>query len=370
MADKKISDLAASTGSLGSNQYIELYDSAEALPVDQNKKRAIDSLKTEFGAHTVNQDTYLDKDNANEVTAAQLKGLLERAGSVPFTYTYDASLTTGDPGAGNIRLGNAALNSITNLHISYTDKTSVDIEDILALLVVDSHFYMQDMDDNTQGGLYKVASITDNTTYYTYSVTTISGVGGVMTDGTKVAFSFIPKSTPGSGDVATDTIWDAKGDLAVGTGANTSQKLTAGANGQIVTYDSGETTGAKVTNFLYEFGVQVGDKDEDLATGAQTGATFRPPVGFVVTEVSASVTTAPTGSTLVFDINEDGTSILSTKLSIDAGEKTSRSAATAPVISDANIAADAEVGIDIDQVGSTVAGTNATIFIKGYTRDI
>ena len=35
----------------------------------------------------------------------------------------------------------------------------------------------------------------------------------------------------GSGDVATDTIWDAAGDLVQGTGANTAAKLSAGTSG-------------------------------------------------------------------------------------------------------------------------------------------
>ena len=49
----------------------------------------------------------------------------------------------------------------------------------------------------------------------------------------------------GSGDVATDAIWDAKGDLAVGTGANTAAKLTVGANGTVLTADSSTATGTK-----------------------------------------------------------------------------------------------------------------------------
>jgi hypothetical protein len=47
------------------------------------------------------------------------------------------------------------------------------------------------------------------------------------------------------GDVATDAIFDAKGDLAVGTGANTAAKLTVGANGTRPEAASGETTGLK-----------------------------------------------------------------------------------------------------------------------------
>lgn len=49
----------------------------------------------------------------------------------------------------------------------------------------------------------------------------------------------------GGGSVATDTIFDAKGDLAVGTGANSSARLAIGANGTVLTADSGEATGAK-----------------------------------------------------------------------------------------------------------------------------
>ena len=49
----------------------------------------------------------------------------------------------------------------------------------------------------------------------------------------------------GGGAVATDAIWDAKGDLAGGTGANTAAKLTVGANDTILMAESGETTGLK-----------------------------------------------------------------------------------------------------------------------------
>jgi len=48
-----------------------------------------------------------------------------------------------------------------------------------------------------------------------------------------------------SGDVATDAIFDAKGDLAVGTGANTAAKLTVGAANTFPMADAGETTGLK-----------------------------------------------------------------------------------------------------------------------------
>ena len=49
--------------------------------------------------------------------------------------------------------------------------------------------------------------------------------------------------TSSGGAVATDVIWDAKGDLAAGTGANTAVKLTVGSDGQVVQAESGQTTG-------------------------------------------------------------------------------------------------------------------------------
>lgn len=41
------------------------------------------------------------------------------------------------------------------------------------------------------------------------------------------------------GSVATDSIWDAAGDLAVGSGANTAAKLTKGSDGDVLTVTSG-----------------------------------------------------------------------------------------------------------------------------------
>jgi hypothetical protein len=113
-----------------------------------------------------------------------------------------------------------------------------------------------------------------------------------------------------------------------------------------------------------EIGLACSDETTALTTGPAK-VTFRMPYAMTVTAVRASVTTAPTGSTLVVDINEGGTSILSTKLSIDATEKTSTTAATPAVISDTALADDAEITIDIDQIGSTVAGAGLKVWIIG-----
>ncbi|MES2572127.1 MAG: collagen-like triple helix repeat-containing protein, partial [Verrucomicrobiota bacterium] len=84
-----------------------------------------------------------------------------------------------------------------------------------------------------------------------------------------------------------------------------------------------------------------------------------------LTEVRASLKTAPQGSTFIADINKNGVSILSTKLSIDTGEKTSVTALAPVVISDDELADDDEITIDIDQVGSSVAGVAPKITLIG-----
>jgi len=86
---------------------------------------------------------------------------------------------------------------------------------------------------------------------------TTLGLGSLATvtptgtpDGTKFLRDDNSWQTPaggggGGGGVATDAIWDAKGDLAGGTGSNTAARLAVGTNGQVLTADSAETTGMK-----------------------------------------------------------------------------------------------------------------------------
>lgn len=85
------------------------------------------------------------------------------------------------------------------------------------------------------------------------------------------------------------------------------------------------------------------------------------PAAFTVTGVRAYTRTAPTGL-MTIDINEGGTTILSTKLTIDANEKSSGTAAAAAVISDTAIAANAEITIDVD---STTGGKGGVVCLEG-----
>tara|TARA_R110000822_G_scaffold90215_2_gene208706 strand:+ start:1671 stop:2165 length:495 start_codon:yes stop_codon:yes gene_type:complete len=112
--------------------------------------------------------------------------------------------------------------------------------------------------------------------------------------------------------------------------------------------------------------IQLAASDELTALTTGTAKiTFRMPHAMTLTEVRCSVTTAPTGSVLTVDINDSGTTVLSTKLTVDIGEYTSTTSAIPPVISDSVLADDAQITIDIDTIGSTIAGSGLKVTLIG-----
>ena len=149
---------------------------------------------------------------------------------------------------------------------------------------------------------------------------------------------------------------------------------TAAGDMAYVTQDNGDNVyvryfranGKPVVPTTQVIAIAVSDETTSLTTGTAK-TTFRMPFAFTLTDIRASVTTAPTGGTLLtVDVNESGSTILSTKLTFDASEKTTTTAATPRVISDSSLADDAEITIDIDAVGSTIAGAGLKVYLIGY----
>jgi hypothetical protein len=160
----------------------------------------------------------------------------------------------------------------------------------------------------------------------------------------------------------TKALVDAKGDLVTATADNTPARLAVGSNGQVLVAASGESTGLIWQGPAEVIGIAVSDEETALTTGTAK-VTFRMPFAMTLTAVRASLSTASTSGLPTFDINEGGTTILSTKLTIDANEKTSTTAATAAVISDSALADDAEITIDIDVAGTGAKG--AKVYLIG-----
>jgi hypothetical protein len=107
--------------------------------------------------------------------------------------------------------------------------------------------------------------------------------------------------------------------------------------------------------------IQVASSDEgtDITTGAAK-VSFRMPFAMSLTSVRGSLSNASSAGIVTVDINESGSTIFSTELTIDQGEKTSLTADVPAVISDAALADDAEITIDIVDAGTDAKGLKVT----------
>jgi hypothetical protein len=195
---------------------------------------------------------------------------------------------------------------------------------------------------------------------------TVAAALGTTTAGTvnRAARQDHVHALPTAADIGAvgNALVDAKGDLVTATADNTPARLAVGSNGQVLVAASGESTGLIWQGPAEVIGIAVSDEETALTTGTAK-VTFRMPFAMTLTAVRASLTTASTSGLPTFDINEGGTTILSTKLTIDANEKTSTTAATAAVISDSALADDAEITIDIDVAGTGAKG--AKVYLIG-----
>ena len=87
------------------------------------------------------------------------------------------------------------------------------------------------------------------------------------------------------------------------------------------------------------------------------------PFAMTLTSVRASLTTAQTSGTIfTINVKQNGTTLFSTKPTIDNTEKTTTTAATPSVLSTTALTDDSEITVDVDQIGdSTAKGLKVTL---------
>lgn len=176
----------------------------------------------------------------------------------------------------------------------------------------------------------------------TYPNPTVAKVAGV-TPGANVA-TFL--GTPSSANLAAALTDET------GTGAAVFANSPTLVTPVLGTPSSGTLTSCTIKCVI---AIAVSDETTAITTGTAK-VTFRMPHAMTLTEVRASLSTASSSGNPAIDVNEGGVSIFSTTLTIDSGEKTSTTAATPAVISDASLADDAEITIDIDTAGTGAKG--------------
>ncbi len=113
--------------------------------------------------------------------------------------------------------------------------------------------------------------------------------------------------------------------------------------------------------------VALSDEVTVITTSPTEKFQFRMPYKFLVESVRASLITASGSGTVTVDINEDGATILTTKLTIDATEKTSTTAVTPAVIGGAGpvLADDAVISFDVDDAGSSADAVGLKVTLIG-----
>tara|TARA_R110000796_G_scaffold100173_14_gene208777 strand:- start:394 stop:1839 length:1446 start_codon:yes stop_codon:yes gene_type:complete len=179
------------------------------------------------------------------------------------------------------------------------------------------------------------------------------------------ANGFVDTSATGNFALATD------GSLNIVESASTATELgylsgvTSGIQAQLNAKGTvGDVAAAMIQATKWEMIVPFGDESTSHTTG--TKFTFNMPRAITLTGVKVNLNTAATGATLfTVDLHEAGVSVLSTKITLTSGSRTSVGAATAPVISDSALADDAIMTVEIDFIGNTLPGVGGKLTLIG-----
>ena len=320
MVDVKISALSA-IGSVAGEDLVAIIDDPSVTPV--SRKATVDQIKTYINTGIMtatSTDTLENKsidltNNTLTGTSLELKtAISDETGSGSLVFATSPTLVTP-------ALGTPASGTLTNCSFPT-------------------------LNQSTTGSS---ASCTGNSATVT---TNANLTGDVTSTGNATAI--------GSGVIINA---DVNGSAAIAySKLNLSSSIVTGdiVDGTITKADI--ATAAKTESLIIAAG------DETTALTVADGKTeFQMPYAFTLTDVRATLTTAgSTSGVTTIDIEDDGSSIFSTLLTIDSTEKTSTSAATAAVISGATIADGSIMKINVDVLSGGATEAGLKIAFIGY----
>jgi hypothetical protein len=192
-----------------------------------------------------------------------------------------------------------------------------------------------------------------------------SGSATRLAPNTSTTIAFL--SQTGTGSAGQAPVWTTStgtGNVVLSTSPGLSGTPTAPTAS-----DGTNTTQIATTAYAYQredfISIALSDETTNITTGTAK-VTWRAPFAMTLTRIPrSSLATASTSGNPTVDINEGGTSILgANKLSIDANELTSVTAATPTTLADTAIADDAVITFDIDVAGTGAKGLKVTLYYK------
>lgn len=206
--------------------------------------------------------------------------------------------------------------------------------------------------DNTNGGVQSAHLTRASGANGALTLANLSGTGGL---------NLLAGSSSTNGIVVASTGQVTMGTYGSGTFTGTAAKwLAVDSSGNIIEEDAPTGGGGGGDAANANFIVAVSDEITFLSTGTDKVTFPWPYTGKTITRVRASVTSAPTDTasgTLNVDINDDGTSILSSVLSIAAGATSD----TETSFAIASPAKDSVMTVDIDTITDTLTGKGLKI---------
>ena len=189
---------------------------------------------------------------------------------------------------------------------------------------------------------------------------------------TTSAHGFSPKATaPGSGLLSVLAIGNGetvRSDKALFDTTNPAALGTAAPGTQLIAARRDHVHAIPTVGLPVELVIACSDESTAITTGTSK-VSFRMPFAMTLgsggSGLRANVNTAPTGSTIIIDVNKSGSSLMTTTLLSIATSATTSVGGTPPNITTTSLAADDLITIDFDQVGSTIAGKGLKVIMIG-----
>lgn len=100
-----------------------------------------------------------------------------------------------------------------------------------------------------------------------------------------------------------------------------------------------------------------------LVVSTGTGR-FRFPFAATLLGVTAAINTAPTGAAVVVDVHKNGTTIFTSQANRPSIAISGNATTSEPAPDVTSVAAGDYLTVDVDQIGSTVAGSDLTVFVR------
>ena len=291
------------------------------------------TLLTSFGSNTISTTGNISVGNLNATTAVV------------------ASRLTSNVATGTAPLTVTSTTRVSNLNVAYANVT-----DYVGTGTAQNGNFNITLQSGTSGNIQPlgnsafIANATSGTlfsTLFTGTLTT-NAQPNITSTGTLTTL------TSGTHTISANANITMSGSLS----------QVSGANLVSASYFSGD--GSSLTNLKANAFMTVALSDESTAITTGVGkVTFRAPFAMTLYQIPrASLSTASTGGIPEVDINKNGTTIFSTRLTIDANEKTSVTAATAAVMSTTTFADDDEISMDIDVAGTGAKGLKVTLYYR------